>query len=100
VYLERWARLEPAYYSPDRHVSAGVGLRAQASRRSWALDGTVAPQIIASDGTGGFGLFSSASIRRKVGLVWLGGEAAIFDDRRSSYRLRRFAAEVRIPFGR
>ena len=100
AYLESWTRLEPAYYSPNHHVSAGVGLRAQARRNSWTLDGTVTPQIVASDGAAGLGIFGSASVRRKVGFIWLGGEAAVFEDRRSSYRLHRFAAEVRIPLER
>ena len=100
VYLEHWAETRASYYSPDMHVGAGLGLRAHVTYRGWQFDGTANPQLLRSDDSSGFGMFGSASIMRQIGRVWIGGDAMIFDDRRSDYRLRRLAAEVRIPIGR
>lgn len=97
IYVEHWTERRAAYFSPAAHLGVGAGIRLHASTGGWSFEGAATPQLLSGDGRNGLGVFGSAAAGRLLGRVWVGGEAALFSDRRHDYRWRRMAVEIRVP---
>jgi tetratricopeptide (TPR) repeat protein len=100
LYFESFRDARAAYFSPGRHLTAGLMLHGTRRYPRWHVELELNPQWLRTSGADGFGIHGLLGAGASVGQVSFSAGAFVFYDGLEDYLQRRVAGRITIPIGR
>jgi hypothetical protein len=100
LYFEAFRDTRAAYFSPDRHLTAGMMFHGIRRNPRWHVELELNPQWLRTSGNNGFGAHGLIGGGATLGRVSLSAGAFVFYDGLEDYLQRRVTATLRVAVGR